>query len=298
MGRDMATSQDFVNWVCSEELNHNFLKYLLISESAAFRWFSSGAVHQTIYFPEVKAFHICHPSLPEQQRIVGILDEAFSGLAIAKANAERNLQNARVLFGRYLSTLFEERGKAWEQKPLREVCTLVNGRAYNQQELLDHGKYRVLRVGNFFTNNHWYYSDLELDADKFCDNGDLLYAWSASFGPRIWEGGKVIYHYHIWKVVPHANLTNKKFLFYLLEWDVDQIKQAHGTGTTMMHVSKGSMEGRIVPVAPLKEQEKMVATLDAFREETRRLEFIFQLKLTALDMLKESLLHQAFSGQL
>ena len=62
-------------------------------------------------------------------------------------------------------------------------------------ELLAEGKYPVLRVGNFFTSNKWYFSDLELDETKYCDNGDLLYAWSASFGARMWEGEKVIYHF-------------------------------------------------------------------------------------------------------
>jgi type I restriction enzyme S subunit len=91
MGRPMATSQDLVNWVCSKQLDHNFLKYLFIAEDEDLLRFSSGAVHQTIYFPEVKAFHICYPSFPEQQRIVGILDQAFEGIATAKANAEKNL---------------------------------------------------------------------------------------------------------------------------------------------------------------------------------------------------------------
>ena len=84
----------------------------------------------------------------------------------------------------------------WQVKKLGDVCRLINGRAYSKPELLSDGKYRLLRVGNFFTNNHWYYSDMELEEDKYCDTGDLLYAWSASFGPRIWTGGKVIYHYH------------------------------------------------------------------------------------------------------
>ena len=150
----------------------------------------------------------------------------------------------------------------WERKPLGEVCQLINGRAYKKDELLEAGKYPVLRVGNFFTNDHWYHSNLELDADKYCDNGDLLYAWSASFGPRVWEGDKVIYHYHIWKVLPNASQVTKKFLYNLLEWDVDQIKEAHGTGTTMMHVSKGSMESRVVPVPPLPEQQRIVTILD------------------------------------
>ena len=77
----------------------------------------------------------------------------------------------------------------WKFKRLDEVCTFINGRAYKKDELLSSGKYMVLRVGNFFTNKEWYYSDLELSEDKYCENGDLLYAWSASFGPRMWDWG-------------------------------------------------------------------------------------------------------------
>ncbi|MCA1777561.1 MAG: restriction endonuclease subunit S [Loktanella sp.] len=149
----------------------------------------------------------------------------------------------------------------WETRQLGEVCKLVNGRAYKKPELLDNGPYPVLRVGNFFTNNHWYYSDLELDADKYCDDGDLLYAWSASFGPRIWQGGKVIYHYHIWKVLP-TDRVDRDFLYYFFDWDKELIKKEQGAGATMIHVSKGSMEARAIPLPPLEEQQRIVAVLD------------------------------------
>jgi type I restriction enzyme S subunit len=164
-------------------------------------------------------------------------------------------------------------GVAVEWKALGEVCRFINGRAYKQPELLSQGKYPVLRVGNFFTNDNWYYSNLELDEDKYCDKGDLLYAWSASFGPRIWAGGKVVYHYHIWKVIPDADLIHKKFLYYLLEWDTKALKEEHGTGSTMMHVGKGSIEKRLVPIPcpenpkkSLEIQAEIVRILDSFTE--------------------------------
>ena len=150
----------------------------------------------------------------------------------------------------------------WKPYKLRQVCRLINGRAYSKPELLVQGAYPVLRVGNFFTNDHWYYSDLELDPDKYCDDGDLLYAWSASFGPRIWTGGKVIFHYHIWKVEPDDALIDKKFLYWWFLWDADRIKLDLGAGTTMTHVSKGSMDGRDLLLPPLADQRRIAAILD------------------------------------
>jgi type I restriction enzyme S subunit len=153
---------------------------------------------------------------------------------------------------------------------LRDVCELINGRAYKQTELLEEGKYRVLRVGNFFTNDHWYYSNLELEERKYCQDGDLLYAWSASFGPRIWSGGKVIFHYHIWKVVPVPALIDQTFLYMFFLWDKELIKQEQGTGTTMIHVSKGSMEDRDLGLPPLPEQRRITAKVESLfrRSET------------------------------
>jgi len=150
----------------------------------------------------------------------------------------------------------------WETIQLGAVCRLLNGRAYKKSELLADGKYPVLRVGNFFSNRSWYYSDLELDDAKYCDDGDLLYAWSASFGPRIWQGGKVIYHYHIWKTALDEMRIDKRFLFYWFDWDAEKIQSEQGAGTTMIHVTKGAMEKRFLSLPPLPEQKRIVAILD------------------------------------
>jgi type I restriction enzyme S subunit len=147
----------------------------------------------------------------------------------------------------------------WEVKRLGEVCTFHNGRAYNQKELLSRGKYRVLRVGNFFTNNSWYYSDLELEEDKYANDGDLLYAWSASFGPRFWNGEKIIYHYHIWKIDSFINISNS-YLFSFLFFDASKLTNTL-QGGTMVHVTKENMEKRYIPLPPISEQQRIVSVL-------------------------------------
>ena len=184
---------------------------------------------------------------------------------------------------------------AFEMKKLNDVCRLINGRAYKKPEMLAEGKYPLLRVGNFFSNRAWYYSDLELNEDKYCDNGDLLYAWSASFGPRIWDGGKVIYHYHIWKVEINEELVDKGYLSHLLDWDTEQIKAEQGTGSTMIHVTKGSMENRYLPFPPIPEQKRIVAILDQAFADIEQARAKTEQNLRNARELFESYLQQIFS---
>ncbi len=148
---------------------------------------------------------------------------------------------------------------------LGDIITFINGRAYKQSELLDSGKYRVLRVGNFFTSDKWYFSNLELDEEKYCNEGDLLYAWAASLGPRIWDGEKTIFHYHIWKLEFSEEIVTKKYLYHFLLKDVDDISDSL-THSTMPHVSMANMKERIIPVPPIDVQNKIVKVLDSFSE--------------------------------
>ena len=142
---------------------------------------------------------------------------------------------------------------------LKEICCLINGRAYKQNELLETGKYPVLRVGNFFSDKDFYYSDLELEPDKYCDDGDLLFAWSASFGPKIWNGGKAIYHYHIWKMVL-SDRVDKNYLFYYLYYLSERIK-SEGHGGIMIHTTKAEMEEREFFLPELPVQKKIANLL-------------------------------------
>ena len=148
----------------------------------------------------------------------------------------------------------------WKEYKLGEICEVINGRAYKQEELLDGGKYRVLRVGNIFQGNNWYYSDMELPEDKYCNKGDLLYAWSCGFAPYIWEGEKTIYHYHIWKLVENQNIVNRIFLYYYL---IENTKRFLGGthGSVMLHLTKREMEEQTVKLPSLSIQQHIASIL-------------------------------------
>lgn len=149
---------------------------------------------------------------------------------------------------------------------LKDFCTVINGRAYSQKELLDKGKYRVLRVGNFFSSDRWYFSDLELPAEKYCNKGDLLFAWACSFGPRIWNGeDRTIFHYHIWKLDIDSDIIDKMYLFYLLKISVDSMT-AGTHGSVMMHITKSDMENFEFDIPSLDVQKKIAAVLSALDE--------------------------------
>lgn len=135
-----------------------------------------------------------------------------------------------------------------------EEVSFFNGRAYKQSELLDEGKYRVVRVGNFNTNSKWYYSDLELEDNKFIDTDDLIYLWATSFGPEIWTAEKAIYHYHIWKLkIKDDDKIDKKYLYVWLLQDKDRISQ-NTNGSTMVHITKTMIEERWFDFPTLPEQ--------------------------------------------
>lgn len=148
---------------------------------------------------------------------------------------------------------------------LGDVVTLLNGRAYLMPELQDRGKYRILRVGNLSGgNDSWYYSDMELEDSKYCEAGDLLYAWACNFGPHIWKEEKVIYHYHIWKLIEDREKLDKIYLYYYL---IHQTPFYLGgvNGATMVHITKKNMEKKDIYIPDsLNIQRKIASILSTY----------------------------------
>lgn len=305
MGKSMATSQDFVNWVCTKQLYHEFLKYLFIAEGDGLLRFASGAVHQTIYFPEAKAFHICYPPLPEQRRIVRILDEAFEAIATAKANTEKNLQNARALFESHLNAVFTQRGKGWVDRSVGEIAKKSLGKmldkAKNQGELRPYLRNLNVRWFEFDLSDLSEMRFLDSEAEKFTAvRGDVLICEGGYPGrAAIWdEDYSIHFQKAIHRVRFHEREHNKWFVYFLYAKDMSGELRRHFTGTGIQHFT-GETLGRFqLPVPPLPQLRRLVLQFDKLAAETKRLESNCQRKLAALNELKKSLLHQAFTGQL
>lgn len=259
-----------------KNINIKFVYYFLDNHINEFQVKAKTGKLPQISTPDTDNYKIPVPPLPVQEEIVRILDkftELTAELATELAKRKQQYQyyrNTLVDFKEGFDRPSPINGLIAELCPngvgyknLGEVVSFLNGRAYKQQELLSEGKYKILRVGNFYTNDKWYYSDLELEDDKYCENGDLLFSWAASLGAHIWNEGKTIFHYHIWKLKFDENIISKKYLYYFLNKDIADI-QSSVTKSTMVHVSMGSMGKRKIPVPPLPIQEEIVRILDQF----------------------------------
>lgn len=184
---------------------------------------------------------------------------------------------------------------SWGKAKLKYYIHLVNGRAYSQPELLSEGKYKVLRVGNFFTNDTWYYSNMELEEDKYCNNGDLLYAWSASFGPYIWNQDKTIYHYHIWKVC-YKECMDKMYFYYLLK-AITNFKLGDIHGSTMVHITMESMNNSVIPIPSFDEQKDIATFLDKKCASIDNALTKAQHQVELLQKYKQSLITEVVTGK-
>ncbi len=180
--------------------------------------------------------------------------------------------------------------EAWEQRELNTAATFLNGRAFSQSELLSKGEYPVLRVGNFYTNDKWYFSDLVLPEKFYANKGDLLYTWSATFGPHIWEGGgKVIYHYHIWKLLLGKD-TDKTFLLSLLQRDRETL--LHGSnGSTMIHITKQAMEAKKLFFPRSQEEQRQIGS---FFKTIDKAITLHQRKLNRFQKIRTTFLQKMF----
>jgi type I restriction enzyme S subunit len=251
------------------------------------------------------------PPLPEQRRIVGILDEAFEGIATAKANAQKNLQNARALFASHLHFIFTQRGEGWLEKPLAEVvdanCTLSYGIVQPGNEYPE--GVPMVRPTDL-TRKLITQAGLKRINPKLADGyrrtvlrgGELLLCVRGSTGavsiasPEL-AGGNVTRG--IVPIVFNSSLLRQDFGYFLMTSEAIQSRIREKTyGAALMQINISDLRKIVVSFPSLTQQKDLAVKLDQFATETQQLEFVYERKLAALEALKKSLLHQAFSGQL
>jgi type I restriction enzyme S subunit len=258
-----------------------------------------GLVHITK--EKLNDFTIPVPPLPEQQRIVGVLDEAFEGLATAKANAEKNLQNARALFESHLQAIFTPGANEWPTKQLGDVCDFEGGSQPPKSQFIyspKAGYVRFLQIRDFTSEKHVTFIP-ESKKNRLCDANDIMIGrYGASVG-KILTGKAGAYNVALMKTIPDTSCLDCTFFYHYLVSRAFQERLANVASRSAQNgFSKEDIYGFPVPVPSLSEQQKVIAQLTPLSEETQRLARIYEQKLSALEALKKSLLHQAFAGEL
>ena len=310
----MATNQGCKGLIPGDQLHHKFLYYYLSSIVDLLNSLGTGATFKELSGGKLKEVELPVPPLPEQQRIVALLGEAFAGLATAKANAEKNLQNARALFESHLQSVFTHRGKGWVEKQLSELCDIKHGYAFEGEFFSNEGDYVLLTPGNFYERGGYrdrgdkqkYYTG-EIPRDYVLNEGDLLVAMTEQaaglLGSPILvpESGKFLHNQRLGLVTkkPGAPWTNEFFFHVFNTKPVRKAIHASASGVKVRHTSPTKI-GEVAIAFPtsLPEQRRIVTTLASLTEETQRLASLNARKLAALEALKKSLLHQAFAGEL
>lgn len=254
-----------------------------------------------------KAIKISYPPLPEQQRIVALLDEAFAGLATAKANAERNLHNARALYDGHLEAIFGRRDEGWVEHALGDLIEIQNGYAFKSNEYTDSG-YFVIRIGNvqdgeISLNNPRYIRLTDQRLERFVlEEGDILVSLTGNIGRvGIIQGEHLpaVLNQRVARIMVKNKSIGRAFLFRFLSSPTFRAGlQSAGHGAAQQNVSTKEIESVRLSMPSRSEQQAIVDEFNRFDEAVSRLANVYERKLTALEELKKSLLQQAFNGEL
>jgi len=280
-----------------EILDSDFLHYLLISQEYKKRLLSTGeeggSTRQAITKAQLQDFVIEFPeSLPEQQRIVALLDEAFASLATAKANAEQNLQNASAAFERQLQLIINNRQKGWLETTLESCCEQIFAGGDVPKDRLS-----KVRTPEFCIP---IFSNGEKDGGLygFTDRArvtqpSITVSARGTLGFPALRTEPFLPVVRLIVLVPRADQISLSFLYYAVK-----AISFGNTGTSIPQLTVPNIKQSRILLPSLTEQAVIAKNLDSFSEEVLRLVHIYERKLAALEEIKKSLLHRAFCGEI
>ena len=293
-----------------KELLPDFLNLQILFLNDHIYSLSRGTAQRNLDVPAFRNIQIAFPkSLPEQQCIVSILDEAFAAIAKAKANAEQNLKNAKELFESYLKTAFENKVHGEKFETLDSLCELIVDCEHKTAPTQETG-YPSIRTPNIGkgelilenVNRVSYETYIQWTRRAIPKAGDLILAREAPAGniAVIPENIEVCLGQRTVLLRPKKERLISKYLAYLiLSKEVQEILLSHSTGATVQHINMKDIRAfKIYNLSDLKEQISIVQKLDALKSETKKLEAVYQKKIADLEELKKSILQKAFAGEM
>lgn len=293
---------------CSTSIKYLFY-FLLLNENIIGQKYFKGATIKHLQKKDFKDIEIPLPPLLEQQHIVSILDEAFSAITKAKANAEQNLKNAKELFESYLKTAFENKVHGERFESLDSLCELIVDCEHKTAPTQETG-YPSIRTPNIGkgelildnVNRVSYETYIKWTRRAVPKANDLILAREAPAGniAVIPDNIEVCLGQRTVLLRPKKDRLTSKYLAYLiLSKQVQEILLSHSIGATVQHINMKDIRAfKIFNLSDLKEQISVVQKLDALKSETQKLEAIYQKKLNDLEELRKSVLQKAFAGEL
>lgn len=269
---------------------------------------ATGATAQGIRQSELQKVKIPLPSIPEQKRIVSILDQVFVDIDKARALTEQNLKNARELFENYLQQVFSQRGEGWTQTTLGCLCEKME---YGTSEKSSpQGKVPVLRMGNIQNGElDWkslVYTDNQDDIDKLSlKDGDVLFNRTNSpelvGKTAIFRGNRpAVFAGYLIRVHTIKRLLDSDYLnFYLNSAEAREYGfKVMSHSTNQANISGSKLKGYPINLPCIEEQQKISSSLRTLELEVKKVEKIYGQKLLKLELLRKSILKKAFSGEL
>jgi type I restriction enzyme S subunit len=270
-----------------------------------------GVAQQNLSLGQMKTFEIPLPPIPEQQRIVAILDQAFADIEKARANAEKNLKNARELFDSYLQQVFSQRGEGWAKETLKDVCSLITCGVASTPKYVDESvgipflSAQNVKNGKIKLHKYRFISrefHEKLTKKNKPEQGDVLYSRvGAGFGDAAIVDFNFEFSVYVslTLIKPRLDRLSSEFLTQLLNSPLVK-KQAVSsiTSSGVPNLNVKSVREFIVFIPPLTTQKNVVEEIKLISEQQNQLKSVYQKKLSSLDELKKSLLQKAFSGEL
>lgn len=312
MGRPMATSQDFVNWVCGPNLDPHFLMYLLMANRQAIRDLGSGAVHQTVYFPTVESFSVCVPELKEQRRLARNIAEQLASADAAMRASNDRLAAAELLPAAYISKVFENPdARGWMRRQVGEVAPVQTGFAFKSAWFVQEGGVRVLRNANI----HQGFIDW---SDLVCVRGDV----AESFGafalnpgdivltldrPLVASGLKVarvevrdrpaLLNQRVARFRVNTSALDIEYLYLFLRSPAfSNAIRGHDQSLGVPHISPSQVERVEIPLPSLMTQKRLVSELKACLSGVGGLVDSCRDEAAAIEALPRTYLQEAFEG--